>query len=127
MKQTHGILQEQSISPQIIISSQILQCNINELWQYVYDEAIENPIIDLDATLHSKYTNPKTRKKINWLEKMSSRYSAHTGADDEKTQNQPWDFKKTSTSSLRSYLLEQLTSQLIEPLDKTQSSSVSRY
>lgn len=103
-----------SITQQLIQNVEILQMSSVELVEYIYNEAMENPVIDIDA-LHIS----ELRRRIDWLGRSARPVHGHQ----HETDNEPSDIEPPTLNTLERHLLFQLSALRISEKEQM----VSRY
>lgn len=107
--------QKQVLNQRMQLSVKILQMNSLDLEQHILNEALENPLIELDAPYEDEDPAVIHLKKLEWLESMdeSSLYAANYHYEPEEKE-QPIYEKKTA-DSLADVLLMQLPALRLAP------------
>lgn len=116
--------QKMILSQKMIQSAEILQMDVQELVTYVQQQALENPLIDMDemekGISGSMYGDGEAgqaekdefRRKLEWLNRMDEQNRIYYSEEYEEAQNrEPWNVSGEE-NSLEDYVLSQLLMQL---------------
>lgn len=116
--------QKTILSQKMIQSAEILQMDVQELVTYVQQQALENPLIDMDemekGISGSIYGDGEAgqaekdefRRKLEWLNRMDEQNRIYYSEEYEEAQNrEPWNVSGEE-NSLEDYVLSQLLMQL---------------
>lgn len=118
--------QKTALSQKMIQSAQILQMDVQELEHYVQQQALENPMIDLDemergisGSLRGDGDGEKTgddreefRRKLEWLNRSDEQNRIYYSEEYEEAENRDaWNVSEEE-NSLEDYVLSQLVMQL---------------
>lgn len=116
--------QKTILSQKMIQSAEILQMDVQELVTYVQQQALENPLIDMDemekGISGSMYGDGEAgqaekdefRRKLEWLNRMDEQNRIYYSEEYEEAQNrEPWNVSGEE-NSLEDYVLSQLLMQL---------------
>ena len=115
MKQAQITAQRQTTSPATIISSKILQCSTDELYDYIDELAQENPVIDMDSTFQRPQTAAGTRETAWQLRQNHGFHSIRDENDrDRAYSNELWDLGPAEAASLSEHLTLQLKAMKLE-------------
>lgn len=74
MKITGKTTTKQTLSPGVIQLTELIQMNCHELEQYLLEQAMENPAIDIDS-LYSSPLRAELFEKVQWLNSFGARRS----------------------------------------------------
>ncbi len=119
MKTTNKTTTKQTLSPGVIQLVELVQLNAIELGQYIVDQAMENPAIDID----SLYTAPggsAVYEKVEWL--RSFRYAPDSGDNGDENDGKN-ELAVSAPPTVRAVLLQQLSFLNLD----TQTKSIARY
>lgn len=116
--------QKTILSQKMIQSAEILQMDVQDLVTYVQQQALENPLIDMDemekGISGSMYGDGEAgqaekdefRRKLEWLNRMDEQNRIYYSEEYEEAQNrEPWNVSGEE-NSLEDYVLSQLLMQL---------------
>lgn len=116
--------QKTILSQKMIQSAEILQMDVQELETYVQQQALENPLIDMEemekGISGSMYGDADSgqaekdefRRKLEWLNRTDEQNRIYYSEEYEEAQNRdPWNFSGEE-NSLEDYVLSQLLMQL---------------
>lgn len=104
MKITGKTTTKQTLSPGVIQLTELIQMNCHELEQYLLEQAMENPAIDIDS-LYSSPLRAELFEKVQWLNSFG-RAPEPGGPDDERADAPE---PAAAAPTVRSHLLQQLT------------------
>lgn len=104
MKITGKTTTKQTLSPGVIQLTELIQMNCHELEQYLLEQAMENPAIDIDS-LYSSSVRAELFEKVQWLNSFG-RAPEPGGPDDERADAPE---PAAAAPTVRSHLLQQLT------------------
>lgn len=62
--------QTQMLSPQMLQSMQLLQMGTQELWNYLENTALENPVLDLEPEHPPTQADSQFQRKLEWMASM---------------------------------------------------------
>lgn len=111
-------VQSQVLSQRMIQSAQILQMSSQELEVYMKEQALENPVIDLDEQYETESHDEQIRRKIEWLEASDEQNRVYYNNDyTEDGERDEWNFDADEGETLAEYLMSQL---LVKELSKKQ-------
>ena len=123
--------QKQLLSPKMMQSVEILQMDTLELEAYVQNQALENPLIDLEemergisCILHSEDDIAQKRrdelqKKLEWLNRTDEQNRVYYREEFEETETKNYLELTETENNFQEYLLSQLIIQMRTPLDST--------
>lgn len=116
--------QKQILSQRMIQSAEILQMDVQELKNYIQQQALENPMIDLEKIERGmddsgdsrgdadREEQDDFRRKLEWLNRMDEQNRIYYSKEYEEAQTQePWNFA-VEENNLQEYLLSQLVMQI---------------
>lgn len=116
--------QKTILSQKMIQSAEILQMDVQELVTYVQQQALENPLIDMEemekgisGSLYGdadsgQGENDEFRRKLEWLNRTDEQNRIYYSEEYEEAQNRdPWNFSGEE-NNLEDYVLSQLLMQL---------------
>lgn len=116
--------QKTILSQKMIQSAEILQMDVQELVTYVQQQALENPLIDMEEmekgisgslygdTDSGQGENDEFRRKLEWLNRTDEQNRIYYSEEYEEAQNRdPWNFSGEE-NNLEDYVLSQLLMQL---------------
>lgn len=116
--------QKTILSQKMIQSAQILQMDVQELVTYVQQQALENPLIDMEemekgisGSLYGdadsgQGENDEFRRKLEWLNRTDEQNRIYYSEEYEEAQNRDlWNFSGEE-NNLEDYVLSQLLMQL---------------
>lgn len=116
--------QKQILSQKMIQSAEILQMDVQELGNYIQNQAMENPLIDMDemekgmsgAAEEGKTSADRDqdefRRKLEWLNRMDEQNRVYYSEDyEESEEREAWNFSEEK-NDLQDYVLSQLVMQL---------------
>ncbi len=103
------MVQKQVLSPQLIQSARILQMNAQELSDYLKEQALENPVIDIQENPAAKDGDDRIQK-YEWLNSFRDRgYVSLADKDpDDEDSRDAFNFDVSRGESLEEYLHAQL-------------------
>lgn len=111
-------VQTQVLSQKMIQSAQILQMSSQELEAYMKEQALENPVIDLDEQYETDSRDEEIRRKIEWLEASDVQNRVYYNNDyTEDGERDIWNFETDDGETLAEYLMSQL---ILKDLSKKQ-------
>ena len=115
MKFVQSQKQIQKVSPQLVQSMEILQMTSQELCSYIYDETIENPVIDMDALNMNDI-----RSRLDWLRRSSEGTVRKERPADDGDESSPagCEAAPSAENSLQEHLRMQLVSMRLSPLKR---------
>ena len=94
------------LTPQIQQSIEVLLMGQQELNSFIEQQALENPVMEVNPNYDELEPDEKLKKKLEWLEENGSDSKVYyKGSDDEKYQ---YTMVDTGETSLAEYLIEQL-------------------
>jgi len=98
--------QKLSVSQKTITASTVLQCSTEELYDYLEQQALENPVIDIEQQASHKPVSAE--QKAIGRETNREKYIGSNRPDDSDFSNPLWDMQKKREFDLSQYLLFQL-------------------
>ena len=122
--------QKTVISQKMIQSAEILQMDLQELQAYIQNQALENPMIDLDRTEHALSASApdrsghdsiqdiEFRRKLEWLNQSDEQNRIYYANECEENENKDFRNVAESENSLEEYVLSQLVTDLKTPKDE---------
>ena len=119
MKITGKTTTKQTLSPGVIQLTELIQMNCHELEQYLLEQAMEYPAIDIDS-LYSSPLRAELFEKVQWLNSFG-RAPEPGGPDDERADAPE---PAAAAPTVRSHLLQQLTLLDLEKGDEEDRKSV---
>lgn len=112
--------QKQILSQKMIQSAEILQMDVQELEEYIQQQALENPLIDLEEMekgisgyLYGNEKSPASeeedlKRKLEWLNHADEQNRLYYAQEYEEAEEKtPWNFA-IEENSLQDYLMSQL-------------------
>lgn len=114
----------------MIQSAEILQMDLQELQAYIQNQALENPMIDLDRTEHALSASApdrsghdsiqdiEFRRKLEWLNQSDEQNRIYYANECEENENKDFRNVAESENSLEEYVLSQLVTDLKTPKDE---------
>lgn len=103
MRITNKTTAKQTICPGVIQLTELIQMNCHELEQYLLEQAMENPAIDIDS-LYSSSVRAELFEKVQWLNSFGCA-PEQSGPDDERVDAPE---PAAASPTVRSHLLQQL-------------------
>lgn len=116
--------QKQILSHKMIQSAEILQMDVQELENYIQNQAMENPLIDLDemekgmaaasegAESSTDRDQDEFRRKLEWLNRMDEQNRVYYSEEyEESEEREAWNIS-SEKNDLKDYVLSQLVMQL---------------
>lgn len=117
--------QKQTLSRGMVQSAQILQLDIQELYEYVQQEALENPMIDLDdmenrlrSAGSGEDAPSELFQKLEWLSRVDEQNRSYYSELQEEAQEGPMWNAPVEEGSLAEHVMSQLLIHAKRPEDR---------
>lgn len=115
LNNTLDLQQKLVITPQIQQALNVLHMNGHELSEYIQQQALENPVIELEPTYKELDNNEKLMRKIEWISSADPQNRVYTDSTISPEKHAA-PLIQSSTDSLQDELFMQLNTLKINPL-----------
>lgn len=101
--------QKLALNQDMLLSAQILQMNALELREYLQEQAMENPVIDLEESGEDEDSQKQREKALEWLESTDEQNRVYVQQDADGAQRDIWNLVGDGQEeNLQEYLSAQL-------------------